>query len=308
MSYPGGGDRGPSRSIEAGAYRATVCAVGATLDSLTHGGRDLVLPNPPRGPMLLHRGAIIAPWPNRIGDGRYTWEGQELQVPITEPERGNALHGLLSFQPYEELDASASVSEWGSILYPTPGYPFLLQVHVRYSLDADTGLTTALTVLNAGDRAAPLGACPHPYLVAGEGRVDDWTLEVEAEEVLEVDERLLPTGHASITPGSELDFRGGAPLAGRALDHALTGLGRDPEGVCRVRVRDGRGAGTQIAFGPELPWLQVHTADRPEPEWNRAGLAVEPMSCPPDAFRSGTDLIRLEPGESTTLSWSISAL
>lgn len=308
MSHPGGGDRGPSRSIETGAYRATVCAVGATLDSLTHEGRDLVLPNPPRGPMLLHRGAIIAPWPNRIGDGRYTWEGQKLQVPITEPERGNALHGLMSFQPYEELDATATVSAWGAILYPTPGYPFLLHLHVRYSLDAREGLTTELTVRNAGDTAAPLGACPHPYLVAGEGTVDDWTLEMGATQVLEVDERLLPTGLAEITGGSRLDFRGGKALKGLALDHAVTGLARAEDGQCRVRVRDGQGSGVQIAFGPELPWLQVHTADRPEPEWNRAGLAVEPMSCPPDAFRTGTDLIRLEPGEATTLRWSISAL
>ena len=308
MSHPGAGDRGPSRTIRAGAYQATVCAVGATLDSLTYNGRDLVLPNPSQGPMLLYRGAIVAPWPNRVGDGRYSWDGHELQLPLTEPERGNALHGLMSFHAYEEFDASEARSSWGAILYPTPGYPFLLQIQVEYTLDAEAGLTTTLTARNIGHAAAPFGACPHPYLVAGDGTVDDWTLEVEAAQVLEVDERLLPTGLAGVDAGSELDFCGGAPLKGCFLDHAFTSLARDADGVCRVRVRDASGQGTQLSFGAELPWLQVHTGDRPEPQWNRQGLAVEPMSCPPDAFRSGTDLIRLEPEQDVTLAWTIRAL
>ncbi|HWU31187.1 MAG TPA: galactose mutarotase, partial [Microbacterium sp.] len=56
------------------------------------------------------------------------------------------------------------------------------------------------------------------------------------------------------------------------------------------------------------PWVQVHTADLPDPAASRRGLAVEPMTCPPDAFNSGTDLIVLEPGAAHTAGWSIRAL
>jgi aldose 1-epimerase len=54
--------------------------------------------------------------------------------------------------------------------------------------------------------------------------------------------------------------------------------------------------------------VQVHTGDRPEPADHRRGLAVEPMTCPPDAFTSGVDLVHLGPGESHEASWSIAAI
>lgn len=308
MSHPGAGDRGHARTISAGAYTATAVAVGATLDSLTYQGRDLVLPNPPSGPMLNYRGAIVAPWPNRVGDGRYTWNGQELQLPLNEPERGNALHGLMSFAPYEEFTATAAAVEWGALLHPTPGYPFLLQLRVRYELEEAQGLTTTVTARNVGSDAAPFGVCPHPYLVAGPGDVDDWTVTVPAASVMTVDDRLLPTGIEALTAGDPLDLRTPQRIGAREIDHCYTDIAHGADGTSRVQVHAESGTGVELSFGEDLEWLQVHTADRPEPEQNRKGLAVEPMSCPPDALRSGTDLIVLEPGQERAFSWSIRAL
>ena len=299
-------DRGELFTLEAGNYRAEISSVGATLESLTVGGRDLLVRNPETGPMLFHRGAIVAPWPNRIGDGTYTWDGREIRTALSEPERGNALHGLVSFQVYTPATLSQDELVLRTELFPCTGYPFHLLLTVHYALDAQEGLTTTVTARNLGTQDAPYGVCPHPYLVAGTEPLDTWSLQVEAATVLTVTEdRLLPTGTAPVSPGSEFDFREPTVLGDLFLDHAFTDLGRDSRGRAVVTVTAPGGTGVELSTGAECPWLQIHTGDRPEPENDRLGLAVEPMTCPPDAFRSGTDVVRLAPGAEHAASWAL---
>ena len=301
-----GRDRGELFTLTAGEYRAEISAVGAILESVTVGGRDLLVRSPETGPMLFYRGAIVAPWPNRIGDGEYTWDGQELSTPLTEPERGNALHGLVSFQAFTPATVSEDELVLRTELFPTPGYPFHLLLTVHYALDPQAGLTTTVTAHNLGAQDAPYGVCPHPYLVAGPEPLDEWSLQVEAATVLTVTEdRLLPTGTAPVEPGSDFDFRDAKTLGPLFIDHAFTALGRDAQGLCTVTVTAPGGTGVSLSAGRECPWLQIHTGDRPEPEHDRLGLAVEPMTCPPDAFRSGTDVVRLAPGTEHAASWSL---
>jgi aldose 1-epimerase len=166
-----------------------------------------------------------------------------------------------------------------------------------------------VSATNAGDARAPYGTSIHPYLVAGAGRVDDWSLELDAGQYLEVDpERLLPRGLRDVTD-TDVDFRTTRSLRGLEVDHALTAVGTGPSLHASATVRAADGSGVAMHWdGAALPWVQVHTADRPEPEHHRVGLAVEPMTCPPDAFRSGTDLVVLEPGASHEASWRIEAL
>lgn len=298
--------RGDLFALSAGPYRAEISTVGAILESLTVGGRDLLVRNPERGPMQFYRGAIVAPWPNRIGDGRYQWDGQQLQTALTEPERGNALHGLVCFQAFTPVAVAEREIVLRSELFPSPGYPFHLLLTVHHALDAEAGLTTSVSALNIGAQDAPYGVCPHPYLVAGPEPLDDWSLEVRAGTVLIVTEdRLLPTGTAPVAPGSDFDFSTPTRIGSLSIDHAFTDLGRDEHGALVVTVTAPGGTGVQLSAGAECSWLQVHTGDRPEPEHHRRGLAVEPMTCPPDAFRSGTDVVRLAPGAVHAASWSI---
>jgi len=298
--------------LEHGPYRAELAGVGATLRSLTHDGRDLVVPFGLDEVRPLYRGALLAPWPNRVVDG--SWEdddGVERQLPITEVERGHALHGLVQ---WSDWDADAAGSEGPhraslvTTLAPSDGYPFRLELRATYEL-GDTGLVTTVTATNVGQGTAPYGVAPHPYLVAGEGRVDDWSLRLPAASYLEVtDDRLVPTGVHGVTEREGFDFREARVVGDLFVDHAFTEIEGGPDGRATVEVVAGDGRGVAMSWAvSELPWVQVHTGDRPEPELDRLGLAVEPMTCPPDAFTSGVDLVRLAPGESHTASWTIAA-
>ena len=283
-------------------YAAVVTEVGAGLRLLTHDGRDLITPFAADEPRPVYRGALLAPWPNRISDGRYSFAGAEHQLALNEVPRRTALHGLVDAVAWRPAERDESSVVLTYRLWPRTGYPFCLDLRVRYSL-SEAGLTTELTCRNAGDTDAPYGCAPHTYLVGGSGTVDDWTVELPATQRLEVDpERLLPADPPVLEPV-------GAPpaqLRGVELDDAFTGLEPDDGGrvVVHVTGRDGRGV--EMSWDPAvLPWVQVHTADRPEPELHRAGLAVEPMTCPPDAFRSGVDLVVLEPGDRHGAAWTI---
>jgi aldose 1-epimerase len=254
-----------------------------------------------------YRGAILVPWPNRVVDGRYAFDGVDLQLPLTEPERGHALHGLLVWSRFEVASTTESSVRLTSEVVPSEGYPFALDVAVTYSL-GDDGLTTTVEATNAGSAAAPYGTAPHPYLVAGPGRVDDWTLTLPAADYLEVtDDRLIPLAVHPVDSHPAFDFREAKAIGDLFVDHAFTGLTRTGE-TAVVTVTAPGGTGVTMSWGSELPWVQVHTADRPIPALHRLGLAVEPMTCPPGAFTSGTDLVRLEPGASHAASWTIGAL
>jgi aldose 1-epimerase len=298
-AIPISGTRVPLRS---GGYAAEIATVGATLRSLTVDGRDLVVPFAEDEVRPLYRGVVLVPWPNRVVDGRYTFDGSMQQLPLTEPDRGHALHGLVCWSDFRVVARSTAAVTLETEVVAQTGYPHPLRVEVEYLL-TDDGLETRITTTNVGDSRAPYGASAHPYLVAGPGRVDDWTLELAADEVLEVDpERLIPQGLAPVADGP-FDFATARRIGDRFIDHAFTGLRAH-----RARVVAADGHGTELRWDAVAPWVQVHTGDRPEPEYHRAGLAVEPMTCPPDAFNSGTDLIVLEPGESHSLTWTISAV
>ncbi|MDR6638809.1 aldose 1-epimerase family protein [Paenarthrobacter nitroguajacolicus] len=293
-------------TLSAGGYTAVVTARAAALRVLRFDGRDLIVPFPAGGPIPDYRGIIAAPWPNRIADGKYTFDDVTHQLPVNEPERQTSLHGLAF-----PLDWTMKESDAGSVTLtctvgPTAGYPFALELSARYVLD-ESGLHASVTAVNAADVVAPYGVCPHPYLVAGPSPLDEWVLEFAADSFLEVTpDRLLPLSLARVA-GHEFDFRAPRGIGSTEIDHAFTGLTFD-DGLARLSVRDPAGTGVGMSWDESCQWLQIHTADKPAPIPSRIGLAVEPMTCPPDAFSSGTNLIRLEPGAEHTASWSIYAL
>jgi aldose 1-epimerase len=298
---------GSQFTIEHNGYSATIASVGASLRVLTWHGRDLVVPFDADEVRPGYRGAVLAPWPNRVVDGTYTFDGVEYQLPLTEPSRSHALHGLVSWADWSLEARSAGSVTLRTTIVPSDGYPHRVAVTTTYSL-ADSGLTTTVTAENIGSSTAPYGTGPHPYLVAGPGTVDDWTLEFPASSYLTVTpDRLSPVATVSVETNPDFDFRSPRVIGDTFIDHAFTSLARDADSSATVIVTSPAGTGVRLSFGPDLPWLQVHTADRPAPEKSRIGLAVEPMTCPPDAFSTGEDLIRLVPGAEHSASWTITA-
>ncbi|MBS2963012.1 aldose 1-epimerase family protein [Actinocrinis puniceicyclus] len=300
-------------ALESGGYRAVVTEVGAGLRELEHLG--------PQGPRpLIHgfaadqaaqggAGQLLAPWPNRVAGGRYRFDGQERQLDITEPARGNAIHGLVRWAGWRVEEESPGRVVLSHRLYPHPGYPHILDLTAAYSL-SDTGLEVEVTAHNIGREAAPYGYAAHPYLLPGvppqPDAADQWTLHVPAQNRVEVDERMNPIALVDVD-GSGYDFRTARQLGGCVLDTAFGGLQRELDGIARVRLSEPGGNCVTLWMDHGLEWIQVFTADPLSGPRHRAAVAVEPMSCPPDAFNSGTDLIRLEPGVTVGHRWGIHA-
>ena len=295
--------------LRAGDYQATIASIGASLRELTWQGRNLVVPFAEDEVRPAYRGAVLAPWPNRVVDGKYAFDGSELQLALTEPDRGHALHGLVAWHDFAVVSEEPSAATLTATVPPQDGYPFRLDLVVTYSLTED-GLTISLEATNTGPGPAPFGTSIHPYLSAGAGGVDDWTLQLPAASVLTVTpDRLIPRDVQPVTAApDQFDFRQARAIADTFLDHAFTELSPDPDGRFSARLTAADGRGVVMRWGAECGWLQVHTADLPAPKPSRIGLAVEPMTCPPDAFNSGQDLITLGPGEAAAAEWQIAAL
>ncbi len=292
---------GTQYTITHGGYAATIASIGASLRELTVDGRPLVVAFGADEVRPKFRGSMLAPWPNRIVDGKYSFDGESYQVAITEPERGHALHGLVAWLDFALVSQEQAEVVLEGVIQPQAGYPWRVVVTVTNTL-SDAGLATTVTATNESATAAPYGTGPHPYLVGGSGRVDEWTLDLPAESVLLTTDTLAPTDVVPVQSAG-LDWREPRPVGDTFIDHAFTGLG-----AARVRLTDGSGTGVEMTWGPECRWVQLHTADLPNPATSRRGLAVEPMTCPPDSFNSGTDLIRLEPGIPVSAGWSIAAI
>jgi aldose 1-epimerase len=246
---------------------------------------------------------VLAPWPNRIENGSYEFDGKRMQLPLTEPERGNAIHGLVRRAAWKVVDQTSDRVVLEYVLEPQPGYPFALALGIEYTV-SNSGLTVTMMARNLGSEPCPYGSGQHPYLTLGTPTVDSLRLRVPGQIVLLADERGLPARTESVE-GTDYDFRAGRTIGGTVLDNAYSELERDADGRARVLLDDADGSsGLTLWVDESYPYVMVFTGD-PLPDVARRGIAVEPMTCPPNAFRTGESLIRLEPGESVASRWGI---
>jgi aldose 1-epimerase len=290
-------------AIELGDRRAVVVEVGGGLRTYAAGGLELLDGYGEDELCTSARGQVLAPWPNRLEDGSYDFDGRRHQLPIDEPSTGNAIHGLVRWVAWNVAEREPHRVVVEHLLHPQPGYPFSLALRVEYALSPG-GLEVRMTATNVGDAACPYGGGAHPYLRLGTDVVDPLVLRVPAATRIVTDERLLPAGTEPVE-GTEFDFREAHRIGATRLNHAFTDLERGADGLARVELHDPDGGAALTLWADEgYPYLQVFTGD-PLPDVNRRSLAVEPMTCPPNAFRSGEALIRLEPGESHTGAWGI---
>ncbi|GAB3253920.1 aldose 1-epimerase family protein [Alteromonas gracilis] len=275
-----------------GDYAATVTEWGARLAALEHAGRPLTEAFADDGAEDRYRGAVLAPWPNRTAGGVWEHEGRSLRLPVTEPERGHAHHGLVASAAWATTLAAPDAVELIHRLHAIDGYPWELVLAIRYSLD-DSGLTVRLSAtLEAGPGPAPMAVGFHPYLTAGSAVVGDDVLELPGRTRVLVDEALIPVGAEPVT-GTAYDFVGGRRLGAQELDDCWTDLASP---VARLTGTDGV---TELWADASLPWLQAFTHP------DRRTVAVEPMSAPADALNSGEGLTWVDPGATATWTWGL---
>jgi aldose 1-epimerase len=302
---PGPPPSGGQHVIEHGDNTVVVAEVGATLRSYRVDDWEVVDGFDEQALCSDGRGQVLAPWPNRLSDGRYRFGDRQGRAAWDEPQRRNAIHGLVRWLAWELRGRAQNSLTLGCVLQPQPGYPWRIALDVDYHVGRN-GLTVRSTVRNLDGAPAPFGIGFHPYLSVGTPLVDEARLRVAADRYLVGDERGIPTGHEQVA-GSELDFRVARPIGPTHLDTAFTGLARAKDGTARVELGhpdDGRRV--VLWMDGSFGYVMVYSGDAVgAPERRRRSLAVEPMTCPPDALRSGTDLLTLEPGATWSGSWGI---
>ena len=295
---------GAQFEIVHGEQHATIVEVGGGIRAYDVGGVDVLQPYAVDVMCDGAHGAPLIPWPNRLGDGRYTFDGKDYQVALTEPEKQNAIHGFLRWRPWSCQEHQDALVVMTTTLFPLQGYPFSLDVQVSYRLD-ETGLSVTTTATNVGDEPAPYACGQHPYLSSGVGLVDGCTLQLQAAtRILTDSQRQLPIGREAVA-GTAYDFRDGKEIGELAFDDAFTDLRRDDQGrawVFLTRV-DGRVVGLWV--DQAYPVIEIYTGDTLTPERRRRGLGTEAMTSVPNAFQSGDGLIRLEPGDTFSASWGV---
>jgi aldose 1-epimerase len=297
---------GAQHEISRGEQRATVVEVGGGLRTYSVGGVDLLDGYPAAERCSGGRGQPLIPWPNRLCDGAYEFDGRRYQLPLTEPETRSAIHGLVRWANWTVGEREPGRVVMEHMLHPQPGWPGTLSLRIEYAL-GDRGLSVTTTAVNAGAAACPYGAGAHPYLTLGTATVDALTLRVPARRYLEADARGIPTAVRDVA-GTRFDFRVPRLLGPGQLDTGYCELDRDPDGLARVRIRTaGGGRAAVLWLDRSYEHLMVFTGDSLPEADRRRGLAVEPMTCAPNAFRSGHGLRRLEPGDTAVGRWGVSS-
>ena len=297
---------GEQYELSAGDYRAVVTELGAGLRELSLGGIPVIFGYEPDELPPGAAGELLAPWPNRVDEGRYHFRGTDYQLDLSETGNGNAIHGLTRSAAWVPRR-----HERNNVVLKHPphgyaGYPFCLEIDTEYRLSPNAGLHVTISATNRGTQPAPYGFGQHPYLTAGASAPDNWELTLPATQWLPLDQRGIPSGPVQDIEGAVCDFRQSRPIGGAHLDHALTGLMRESDGRAWAHLRS---AGAQVSLwaGEGCPWLQVFTSDTLHGDRHRKAVAIEPMTCPPNAFVTGDSLIVLSPGETATHRWGIQA-
>jgi aldose 1-epimerase len=293
---------GEQFELSLGDQRAVVVELGGGLREYTRAGLAVLDGYAVDAMCTSGRGQLLLPWPNRLRHGAYEFDSRRHQLALTEPENGNAIHGLVRWARWAIAEHEPHRIVLEHTLHPQPGYPFTLALHVEYALAPD-GLSVRTRAANIGRDACPYGAGAHPYLTLGTEVVDPLELRVPASTVLHPDEDGIATRPAPVE-GTAFDFRASRQIGATKLDNAYADLERGDDGLARVELRHGESE-LAVWLDESYGYLMVFTGD-PLPDVNRRSLAVEPMTCPPNAFRTGVDVVRLEPGEELESVFGIS--
>jgi aldose 1-epimerase len=288
------------------AVTATISTAGAALKRLTVGGTDLITLTTGHELNPYADGLLMAPWANRIDGGKWKLDGQELQLEINDPIMNNAIHGLVSQTVFEIANKTESSVTLSTLIQPTAGYPFKLEISVTFELTSD-GIDVKHHAKNLSENAAPFVVGAHPYLQISGTPTEELEIKSSVRTVDLVNERKIPIGKQDIS-GSEFDITDWRELSTCDFDHGFSNLVRDSNGRAHHLLRSPSGEMLDIWQSAEMKYAFIFTPDfytNNADQTPRTAIAIEPQTGPANAFNSKEDLIWIEPNQAFDASWGL---
>jgi aldose 1-epimerase len=291
--------------IVAGQTSATITEIGATLRAFTVDGQPILWGFGEDEMSSYGRGQVLAPWPNRLADGTYAFGSRHAKAPLDEPERKNAIHGIVRFLPFQVERVDESSVSCSLRLGPQPAYPWWWRLRVTYAVEPGS-LSVSTTFENLDEVAAPFAIGFHPYFAAGPSGVDGSRVAIPAVRHLVANERMLPIGTEPVSSSAFASIAEGQSLKGCVMDDAFTELRRDSDGRWRARFLPDDARLSVIVWGDKsFTHVMCFTADTlPSPDRRRA-VALEPMTAPPNALATGDGILVVGAGERVEVRWGI---
>ena len=201
-------------------YTATIVTMGGAIAGLRFHGRDITMPFDPESIPVAHQGKILAPWPNRISDGKYSFEDHDYQLAITELSTMSASHGLVAWKDWHILEMTSSSVALRTYVSPIYGYPFLIRMTARYELVNGMGLRVSVRALNEGPTPAPYGVGMHPYITCNQALIDDCKLTMPFTKCFSLTERKVPDQEVDAA-SLGFDFTHGRKIGNTEIDHCF---------------------------------------------------------------------------------------
>lgn len=316
---------GRTIALESGPYRALIDRQGAAIQGLwwtpSEGAAEIPLTEPYGAESPFTCGQTLIPWPNRIADAQFLFQETPVSLEMSEPALRNAIHGLATAALWDVSEKAADGSFVTLSFRSGPtlgnGWPWEFSVEVRYEVSA-AGLTVAVSVINESRQEMPWGYGAHPYITAGGAALDTCTLEASVDEWWVTDDRNLPTGeHLPVGEGVPA-LRQPTSMEGVWFDTPFTVAKDTPVDVgwrelARLIGPAAEDQNISVVMDTDsgFTWLQIFTTGEKtvmfpgkDAEEGRA-LAVEPMTCPPNAMVTGQDVIVLQPLAEWSGQWRL---
>jgi aldose 1-epimerase len=237
------------------------------------------------------KSSVLLPYPNRISDAKFDFNGKEHRLHCNEENLNNALHGFIYNKTFKIIDSNCD-ADHGMVLLQyvyeggEEGFPYPFEVTLEYNFYISGRLTCKCGIKNVGKETMPLGIGWHQYFSFGD-TVDDLSLTFSPDQQLKVNEKMIPTGEKVAVEAVS------GKIGNSTYDDCFTLKGHF------VSLKHPELGELIIDCGQDYPFLQFYTPP------HRRSIAIEPMTCPPNVFNNREGLIELKPGISKETSFSM---
>ncbi|MBC8137519.1 MAG: hypothetical protein H8F28_16680 [Fibrella sp.] len=256
------------------------------------------------------QGDVLIPFPGRVKDGQYTFDGHTYQMPRNDKDGPNAIHGFVRSQLWHVAEHRKNRITFVVDYAPdTKAYPAALQATVTYVLD-ESGMTCRFSVKNTGYKAAPVGVGFHPYFAVSDGLIDADTLHLPMQSVLEFGDALIPTGRVLSVENTAFDFTAPRVIGETKFNTCYADPVRDADGRTHIRFSSPEtNRSITVWMDDSFGFLVLYSGDPLPESHRRRSLAIEPMTCGSDAFNHPEwGLVALPPGETFSGAWGVTVL